>query len=200
MSDNMQNPKDDSSFVGDMVENVLNNYFLPGLKNTMHDAFTGFLNTLSGSAQASIDEGFKKIGWNGVSRINSSNTGTQYNKMYNASGKSSTPVTATNLNVVTREKTSLREIFLNDDQQYKDLMDNLQDVCGRYGKVKISDLYCAFDPPIPTGGNFMVGKLGWTPDMLGRFSVQRIYNDDFGPENRNKLRLITPSPISIVNI
>jgi hypothetical protein len=39
-----------------------------------------------------------------------------------------------------------------------------------------------------------------SPDLLGKFSVQRIYNDDFGPENRNKLRLITPSPISIVNI
>ena len=198
MSDNMEKPKKDDSFIESMAENLMKNYIIPGTTNIMHDMFSGFVNMLSGTAQAGIDNSFKKIGWNGVNKINPSNTGTSYNKMFIAGG--SKPVTSSTLSVVSRDKNNIRNIFLDSEQQVKDLFDNLQDICGRYNRVTVLALYNQFVPPIPSNGNFMLNNIGWTAEGLSKFSYRKIYNDEFGSENKGKFKIDFPAPINIQNI
>ena len=109
----------DQSFVEDMAKNLFENYIVPKSTNLMHDFFSGFLTMMSDTAQAGIDNSFKKIGWNGVTTSANKNGNTAYNKMYtvSSSSSSSNKVTVNSVqNTLESSATDMKLIFVKDIQ------------------------------------------------------------------------------------
>ena len=191
----------DESFFSRMAENLFNNYIVPRTTNLLHDFVAGSINMLGDTAQAGIDNAFKEIGWNGTTKLNSSNTGVRYNNMYQVGSsvsKSSNVVTPKV--VASTSPTMVKTLILPDENACKQLFAHLQEVCTAYGRVTIQDVYNSFEPAIPCGNNPMVSKNGWTSLELGQFQYQKIFTDEYGVENRGKYLITHPQPKSIENI
>lgn len=177
------------SFFGDIFKDAIDNYIVPRTMATLHDTFSGMVNALSDGAQASIDNSFKKIGWNGIIKPTSSG-GTNYNKIYTTTTSANGTIISNN--TANRSSTSVQEIYLDTPQAASDLVAKLQGLIAQYKKAKVSDLYGLLDPPITS--NFNDFYYGWTdPSAIGYKRVS------FGPY-AGKYQLVLPTPKDVRNI
>lgn len=189
----------DQSFVEDMAKNLFDNYIVPKSTNLMHDFFSGFLTMMSDTAQAGIDNSFKKLGWNGVTKSNV-NGNTAYNKMYTVSSSSSNNKVTVNSvqNTLESSATDMKLIFVKEEAQAKQLLDLIKQHWEKYDhKISIGNVYNLLDPPIPTT-NHTVFKWGWKNiDQIGYI---RIFNNDYGEEHKMDYLMQFPKPVNIETI
>lgn len=199
MSDDMNKPKitaetKDESFVASMGKDLFDNYIVPGATNAMHNLFAGLINTLSDTAQAGIDKGFRKIGWNGSTKVTTSGNQKEYNKMYVVGGvNSSTPI-STPLNT---SGADMKLIFLNSEDDARALIQEIKAHYSKYNKVTIGDVYNKIDPPI-NDGNPMRFKWGWT--SVDNIGYRCIFTSEYGEDKRGKYLMDFPKPKNITNI
>ena len=83
-------------------------------------------------------------------------------------------------------------VYVDTEQDARDLVSWMQDTIQNYGKVKVSDLYQSLTPKIPV--SFQDVNYGWTnPNEIG-------YHKVYAGEHRNQFQLDMPKPIDITGV
>lgn len=182
------------SWLSTAGKRLVEDHIVPTSRDIMHDMFARLINMVADTAQAGLNDEFKKMGWKGS--VN--NTG---NKSYNTIFQSgSKPITTTSsgskiINLNDHSSTNVKLIFLNTQEDADKLVNYLKERIVRYKRVTVADLYEQLEDCPST---FMDTCYGWTdPNQI---SWRLIFSGEYGEENRNKYMLDLPSPIDIRKI
>lgn len=186
------------SFASTVVKDITDNIIIPKALDAMHECSASLTNAGADAIQEVINRFFKKIGWNGGSRIT-----THGNTNYNTYYKSATSVATNSSSVATlsdKSVTDLPFIFVQNEADAKMLIDSLRSDIQQYRRARIGDLYERVVPRIQSGNTFMTFKYGWTEQHFNYLGYHKIYTNDFGPEHNGEYMLDLPKPVSIINI
>lgn len=186
------------SWMSTIGRRLINEHIVPTSRDIMHDMFARLINMVADTAQAGLNDEFKKIGWKGSTSNSSSNK--SYNTFYSSgSSSNNTTITSTGsriINLNDRSATNVKLIFVNSSEDAEKLTNFLKDNIDRYKRATVAELYEQLDPPIPS--TFMDTCYGWN----GQSSIgyKRIFTGDYGEENRGKYMLDLSTPIDIRKI
>lgn len=176
------------SVVKELGKYVMDEYIAPKTKDILHDMFAGLMSAINDGMQGAINKIFYGED-NGVRKTSSG--GTSYNSFYRSASSAATSGSHST-NIARRSSTEVQIVYVDTEQDARDLVSWMQDTIQNYGKVKVSDLYQSLTPKIPV--SFQDVKYGWTnPNEIG-------YHKVYAGEHRNQFQLDMPKPIDITGV
>jgi len=179
------------SWMNTVGKDLFDNYIAPKTTEIMHNTFAGLISMMADTAQAGLDNEFKKRGWKGITKTTSN---TPYNTMFTTTTTTSSGSRIINLN--DRASNKVKLIFVKNEEDAIRLINSLKEDIAHYKRARVGDLYERLTPRIPS--TFVDMTWGWVNgDQLG---YRRIFTSEYGEEHRGDYLLELPDPVNITKL
>lgn len=175
------------SLLGDIISYGIHEEIEPRATELMRNLITGSINMTSDTLNKMVDKWLYPDG-NGPKRTTRSNGVSDYHPhtQYNVSVHSNESKPA-KPSINTRSSIDVNYIWVDTEDQARDIINALVEEIDNYGKAKVATLYDMVKVP----SNFTDFKFGWTSDHVKLISYYR---------DRGKYFIDLPKPINIENI
>lgn len=177
------------SVVKEIGSYVMDEYIVPKSRDVLHDMFAGLFSAIGDGIQGALNKAFYGED-RGVTGRTTGNT--NYNSFYRPA--TTTVTQSVSPSISRRSSTQVQIIFVNTEDDAKDIVNWMTNSIQRYGKVKLGDLYQSIGIQV----TFQDMKYGWN-NINQLFTSRSGYSPVYSGPNRGKFRLDLTQPVDIVN-
>jgi hypothetical protein len=168
----------------DVGKYVLDEYIVPKSKDLVHDTLASILDIFTDSLQGALN---KTIYGEDKPRKKKNGT-TNYSSFSEAiAARSRSSEGRTSLN--RRSSTQVMDIWVETEDEAREIVGRMHDYIDRYGQAKVSDLYQMMDPPLPI--IFTDYQFGWTDEADITYQKERT------GDHRGEFLIVTAEPVKI---
>lgn len=169
---------------------LVEGYLKPKANEFMHDATSSFLSMVSDSFQAALDKIFYPEG-NAPTKKSSGST--SYETYYRKGSSSSSQIqtySRKNDAIGTRSSREVKMIWVDTEEDAKDLVNFMLSNIANYGSVRVGDLYESLTPKVQT--TMTDWSYGWN-----KTNADISYKKEFSGEHRGQYFIDLPAPVSL---